>query len=52
MKRYIQIISNSEIVDKWMNLATSKGMPLVTYIKYLLNRELEKTEQRNEKTDT
>lgn len=42
MKKYIQIISTPEIIDKWMALAKSKGMPLVTYIKYLLNRELEK----------
>ncbi len=42
MKKYIQIISTAEIIAKWTALAKSKGMPLVTFIKYLLNRELEK----------
>lgn len=42
LKKYIQIISTPEMIEKWVLLAKSRDMPLVTYIKYLLTRELDK----------
>jgi hypothetical protein len=41
-KKYIQIITDKVIWEKWLKLAEGNGMPLVTYIKHLINKELNK----------
>ncbi len=41
-KKYLQIVTDKIIWEKWVNLAEKNGMPLVTYIKHLLSKELNK----------
>jgi len=41
-KKHIQIITEKFIWEKWVKLAKENGMPLVSYIKHLLNKELNK----------
>ena len=45
MKKYIQIITEKSIWEKWEKLAKKNGMPLVTYIKHLLKVEEDKGEK-------
>ena len=44
-KKYIQIITEENIWEQWKSIASKNGMPLVTYIKYLLTKEIDKIEK-------
>lgn len=39
-KKHIQIITERAIWERWVKLAKDNGMPLVSYIKHLLSKEL------------
>lgn len=41
-KKHIQIITERVIWERWVKLAKDNGMPLVSYIKHLLGKELNK----------
>lgn len=41
-KKFIQLRTEYNLWSRWTQLAKSNGMPLVTYIKHLLNIELDK----------
>lgn len=48
-KKYIQIIVEHDVCDRWKNLAKLNGMPLVTFIKHLMSIELKKELQYESK---
>ena len=41
-KKFIQIIIQKNIWEMWMEVAEKNGMPLVTFIKHLMNIEVNK----------
>jgi len=41
-KKHVQILVDAPIWEKWTKLAKENGMPLVTFIKHLMNKELNK----------
>lgn len=43
-KKFVQIRVDQDLWVKWVELAKSNKVPLVTYIKLLLSKEIDKTQ--------
>jgi len=41
-KKFVQIRLNTDLWVKWVELAKSNKVPLVTYIKLLISKEIDK----------
>lgn len=46
-RKIMQVKLERALWEKWVKLADRHNMPLVTYIKHLMAKELEKLEDRN-----